>query len=179
VSGEDVLDFDLATLPGRPCSMAAALTLVGEKWALLAVREIFWGNHRFDEIARNTGAPRDRLAARLRGLESVGVVERKLYSQRPARYEYHLTPAGRDLSDVMNALRGWGDRWLATEAPAVVAHNCGEDLDVMYVCRHCGEEVRNRDLRMQMLAPGWDRSGPVVANASEPERIESGPVAAG
>jgi hypothetical protein len=52
-------------------------------------------------------------------------------------------------------------------------------MDVMYVCRHCGEEVRNRDLRMQMLAPGWDRSGPVDANASEPERIESGPVAAG
>ena len=62
-----MLDFDATTIPGRPCSMAATLSLVGEKWALLAIREIFWGNHRFDEIARNTGAPRDRLAARLRG----------------------------------------------------------------------------------------------------------------
>ena len=51
-------------LPGRPCSVAAALNLVGEKWALLAVREIAFGNKRFDVIARNTGAPRDRLAAR-------------------------------------------------------------------------------------------------------------------
>jgi len=48
-------------LPGRPCSVAAALSLIGEKWALLAVREIAFGNKRFDAIARNTGAPRDRL----------------------------------------------------------------------------------------------------------------------
>lgn len=163
VSRDDVLEFDLEALPGRPCSMAAALSLVGEKWALLAVREIFWGNHRFDEIARNTGAPRDRLAARLRSLEAVGVVERKLYSERPARYEYHLTPAGRDLSPVMHALRGWGDRWLAPDAPATVAHSCGEDLDALYVCRHCGEEVRNRDVQLRMRTPDWDRSGPVAA----------------
>ncbi len=57
-------------LPGRPCSVAAALSLVGERWSLLAVREIIFGNKRFDAIARNTGAPRDRLAARLRSLEA-------------------------------------------------------------------------------------------------------------
>lgn len=44
-------------VPGRPCSAAAALQLVGERWALLAIREIFYGNQRFDQIARNTGAP--------------------------------------------------------------------------------------------------------------------------
>lgn len=44
-------------VPGRPCSVAAALQLVGERWALLAVREIFYGNRRFDRIVRNTGAP--------------------------------------------------------------------------------------------------------------------------
>src|SRR5689334_5111372 len=59
-----------AGIPGRPCSIAAALQLVGEKWALLAIREIAFGNCRFDAIARNTGAPRDRLAARLRAMEA-------------------------------------------------------------------------------------------------------------
>lgn len=44
-------------VPGRPCSVAAALQLVGERWALLAIREIFYGNQRFDQIVRNTGAP--------------------------------------------------------------------------------------------------------------------------
>src|ERR1700684_3574990 len=64
-------------LPGRPCSVAAALNLIGEKWTLLAVREITFGNKRFDAIARNTGAPRDRLAARLRTREAAGVGERR------------------------------------------------------------------------------------------------------
>ena len=159
---DDLLEFDATTIPGRPCSMAAALSLVGEKWALLAIREIFWGNHRFDEIARNTGAPRDRLAARLRGLEAAGVVERHPYSERPPRFEYHLTPAGRDLSTVMHALRSWGDRWLTGEPPAAVGHSCGEDLDALYVCRHCGDEVRNRDLELRMRSDDWDRSGPLV-----------------
>ena len=84
-------------LPGRPCSVAAALNLVGEKWALLAVREITFGNKRFDAIARNTGAPRDRLAARLRALEAAGVVARRQYSEHPPRYEYELTEAGQEL----------------------------------------------------------------------------------
>src|ERR1700751_2172333 len=97
-------------LPGRPCSVAAALNLVGEKWALLAVREISFGNKRFDMIARNTGAPRDRLAARLRALEAGGVVTRRQYSEHPPRYEYELTAAGQELGGVLTAPRGWGDQ---------------------------------------------------------------------
>ena len=56
----------------RPCSIARALDIVGEKWALLAVREVFLGNRRFDEMIRRTGAPRDTLAARLRTLVGAG-----------------------------------------------------------------------------------------------------------
>src|SRR5215468_9228132 len=92
-------------LPGRPCSVAAALNVVGEKWALLAIREISFGNKRFDQIARNTGAPRDRLAVRLRALEGAGIVVRRQYSDHPARYEYELTQAGRELREVLMAIR--------------------------------------------------------------------------
>ena len=60
----------MATAQPRVCSIARTLDIVGEKWALLALREVFLGNHRFNDIARNTGAPRDRLAARLRALEA-------------------------------------------------------------------------------------------------------------
>src|SRR5207342_2295049 len=59
----------LATLPGRPCPVAAALEVVGERWALLVVREIALGANRFSAIVAGTGAPRDRIAARLRTLE--------------------------------------------------------------------------------------------------------------
>jgi len=148
-------------LPGRPCSVAAALNLVGEKWALLAVREIAYGNKRFDAIARNTGAPRDRLAARLRALEAAGVVARRQYSDHPPRYEYELTPAGRELSPVLQTLRAWGDKWAVDAPPVAFGHTCGHDLDPVLVCRHCGEEVHREELEVRVLASGWNRQGPV------------------
>ena len=62
----------LAELPGRPCPIAASLEVVGERWALLVVREIALGSSRFTDIVRGTGAPRDRIAARLKVLEEAG-----------------------------------------------------------------------------------------------------------
>ncbi|WP_327069084.1 MULTISPECIES: winged helix-turn-helix transcriptional regulator [unclassified Kitasatospora] len=150
---------------GRPCSIAAALQILGEKWALLAVRELFYGNHRFDRIVRNTGAPRDRLTARLRALEEAGVVERRLYQERPARYEYHLTRAGRELAPVTQALLVWGDRWAVTEPPVTLCHTGGgqaeHELDPAWVCRCCGEEVVQGSLTLDIHTPGWERSGPL------------------
>ncbi|WSJ72041.1 winged helix-turn-helix transcriptional regulator [Kitasatospora sp. NBC_01250] len=139
--------------------------MLGEKWALLAVRELFYGNHRFDRIVRNTGAPRDRLTARLRALEEAGVVERRLYQERPARYEYHLTRAGRELAPVTQALLVWGDRWAVTEPPVTLCHTGGgqaeHELDPAWVCRCCGEEVVQGSLTLDIHTPGWERSGPL------------------
>ena len=150
-------------LPGRPCSVAAALNLIGEKWALLAVREIVFGNKRFDAIARNTGAPRDRLAARLRALEAGGVIVRRQYSEHPPRFEYELTEAGRELRTVLTALRAWGDKWaIDAPPPSVFEHTCGHDLDPAMICRHCGEEVDPDDLRVRVVTPGWTRQGPAL-----------------
>ncbi|HUN36113.1 MAG TPA: helix-turn-helix domain-containing protein [Trebonia sp.] len=160
---EDQASVDQATgwdLPGRPCSVAAALSLVGEKWALLAVREISFGNRRFDQIARNTGAPRDRLAARLRALEGAGVIERHRYSDHPPRYEYSLTKSGEDLRAVLTALRTWGDKWAVDNPPSTWTHACGHELDPVTTCRHCGQEVRAGDVTQQSLVVGWDKAGP-------------------
>jgi DNA-binding HxlR family transcriptional regulator len=128
--------------PGaRPCSVAAALDIIGERWSLLAVREIGYGVHRFSQIAAYTGASRDMLADRLRKLEHAGIIERRPYSDHPPRYEYHLTQAGRELFPVMLALRQWGDKW-AVDSPAVaLRHSCGHQLEVERTCRHCGEPV--------------------------------------
>src|ERR1700684_1168868 len=93
----------------RVCSIARTLDIVGEKWALLAIREVFLGNRRFDEMVHRTGAPRDTLAARLRTLTGAGILERRPYSEHPARYEYHLTAGGRDLYPVILTLMRWGD----------------------------------------------------------------------
>lgn len=94
----------------RVCPIADALEVVGDRWSLLVLREVGFGVHRFSDIARHTGAPRETLTARLQKLEAEGVLERRRYSDRPPRFEYHLTDAGRELEAVLVALRRWGER---------------------------------------------------------------------
>ncbi|WP_082962239.1 helix-turn-helix domain-containing protein [Mycobacterium sp. 852014-52144_SCH5372336] len=106
-----IATVSLAELPGRPCPIAAALELVGERWALLVIREIALGATRFDGIVRGTGAPRDRIAARLKVLEKVGVVDRLRYQDAPPRHEYRLTDSGRALLPVLDALLVWGQTY--------------------------------------------------------------------
>ena len=76
----------LSDLPGRPCPIAASLALVGERWSLLVIRELALGNSRFDDIVRGTGAPRDRIAARLKALEDAGVISSAAYQSAPPRF---------------------------------------------------------------------------------------------
>jgi DNA-binding HxlR family transcriptional regulator len=139
-AGERIVMAD-QPLAVRPCSVAAALELLGERWTLLAVRELESGVHTFARIAAYTGASRDMLADRLRKLENTGIVERRRYSEHPPRYEYHLTQAGRELFPVMLALREWGDKW-AVDSPSVeIRHECGHPLAVDRTCQHCGRPV--------------------------------------
>lgn len=144
--------IDPATLPGRPCSVASALEFVGDRWALLAVREVMFGNHQFSQIARNTGAPRDRLTARLKSLVAAGILERRP-PQEGARYDgYHLTDAGLDLGPVIRALLVWGDRWAVTEPPVRLLHH-DHPLDSITVCATCGEKVDHHDLDREITHP--------------------------
>src|ERR1700744_5179801 len=85
----------------RPCSVAAALDILGERWSLLAVREIGYGGHTFARIAAYTGPARDTVPGRRRKGERAGMLERRPNSEPPPRYEYHLTEAGQELFPVM------------------------------------------------------------------------------
>ena len=135
-----------ATAEPRPCAIADALALIGERWSLLVVRELFWGNHRFADIARQTGAPRDILSARLRRLVDAGVLERRQYSEHPPRSEYHLTKAGRELAPVLMSIYAWGEKHVpgqeGVERPSV-PHNGHPTRPIAhYTCATCGEELR-------------------------------------
>ena len=127
----------------RVCSIARSLEVVGEKWSLLALREVFLGVRRFDGIVAKTGAPRDVLTARLRTLVDAGVLERVQYNDRPPRFEYHLTEAGRDLQPVLLTLMDWGDRYLSggKPPPGSWTHTCGRTLSPLVTCAHCAQEV--------------------------------------
>jgi len=142
---------------GRPCAIAATLELVGDRWSLLAVREVHLGNHRFSQIVRNTGAPRDRLAARLKSLVDAGILERREY--QASRFEYHLTQAGRELRGVLSSLRIWGEQWAVDEPPMLVEHR-GHRFKARVVCEICGEPAGEDDLQWTSTAPGWSVSGP-------------------
>lgn len=133
----------------RTCSIARTLDIIGEKWALLAVREVFLGNRRFDEMVRRTGAPRDTLAARLRTLVAAGIMERSQYSEHPARYEYRLTDAGLELHPVIVTLMQWGDRHLAGAEgpPLLLEHSCGNRFIAQVTCQACGQPVRPGEAR--------------------------------
>jgi DNA-binding HxlR family transcriptional regulator len=130
----------------RDCPIAASLGVLGERWTLLAIRELNYGVHRFDAIVRNTGATRDLLAVRLRKLESAGVVEKRQYSEHPVRYEYHLTAAGKELQPVLLSLAQWGRKWVDGAPPLGLVHTCGHEPDAAAVCVHCGDPVTRETL---------------------------------
>ncbi|MBB3725506.1 winged helix-turn-helix transcriptional regulator [Nonomuraea dietziae] len=147
----------------RPCSIADALAVIGEKHSLLVLREVFYGVRRFDGLVANIGAPRDILAARLRRLVEAGVLEKVPYQEHPPRFEYHLTDAGRELRPVLLTLMQWGDRHLADVPPVVFEHACGADLEPRVVCRACGEEPTEGSLTARFRDPGWTAAGAAAA----------------
>ncbi|GAA5200276.1 helix-turn-helix domain-containing protein [Rugosimonospora acidiphila] len=152
--------IDPATLPGRPCSIAAALDVVGDRWSLLIVREVMFGNGRFTQLVRNTGAPRDRIAARLRTLVDAGVLERHAYQDSPRREEYRLTQAGRELGSVTSALLAWGDKWAVSTPPMRQTHHDHAFTPSVH-CAECGEPVTRSDIVREVVADGWDLRGPL------------------
>lgn len=90
------------------CSIAQALDVVGDWWTLLVVRDVAGGRNRFSDLAAELGVSRKVLTERLAMLVERGVLERRQYSDRPPRSEYHLTDAGRGLLPVLIALQNWG-----------------------------------------------------------------------
>jgi DNA-binding HxlR family transcriptional regulator len=134
---------------GQNCSVARALSVVGDRWTLLVLREAFMRTRRFEDFQAKTGAPRPVLAERLKSLVDDGVLERRQYSDRPDRYEYRLTPKGVDLYPVLVSLLAWGDRWMSdpAEPPILLRHRgCGEIVLPELACPTCGEWVSARDM---------------------------------
>lgn len=141
------------------CSVARTLDVVGEWWSLLVIRNVFWGQHRFEDLQADLGIARNVLADRLATLVREGVLEKRRYQERPERFEYHLTDAGEDLFAVLMELMRWGDRWRAPDGPPLtVTHtSCGEASTPGQVCTSCGEALRPRELRLTP-GPGFDPS---------------------
>jgi DNA-binding HxlR family transcriptional regulator len=98
---------------GQECPIGRALGVIGEKWSLLVLRDLLRkGPLRFQELeAGLEGVAPNTLSARLKTLESQGVIATRLYERHPPRFEYFLTDKGRDLGPVLDALYEWGERY--------------------------------------------------------------------
>jgi DNA-binding HxlR family transcriptional regulator len=126
------------------CSLARGLEMIGDWWSPLIIRDLFLGVTRFDELVEDLGISRNLLALRLRALADNDIVERTPYRQRPVRYEYRLTEAGRDLVPAILALTAWGDRWARPKegSPILFVHEgCGHRFQPQVTCSACGEAL--------------------------------------
>jgi DNA-binding HxlR family transcriptional regulator len=94
-----------------PCPIASALDILGDKWTLLVVRDLlFMGKRQYGELLESPeGIPTNILAERLKRLEAAGLLEKRPYQTNPPRYDYHLTPKGRDLRRPLLSLVRWGN----------------------------------------------------------------------
>ena len=109
------------------CSVARTLDVVGEWWTLLVVRNLMFGQRRFEAIQADLGIARNILSDRLATLVAHDVVVKTKYQDHPERFEYRLTEKGHDLFPVIAALMAWGDRWESRgEGPPIeLHHSCG------------------------------------------------------
>jgi DNA-binding HxlR family transcriptional regulator len=127
---------------------------VGDRWTMLILRELFMGSARFDALQAQTGASPQMLAARLKQLETDGMVARVAYSRRPLRNEYRLTAKGRGFYPVIYALRAWGETWCRApdeeNAVRFTHRQCGTDLGLGTFCPTCGIAVDPADLNARL-----------------------------
>jgi DNA-binding HxlR family transcriptional regulator len=140
------------------CPVARAEMLVGDRWTVLVLRELFMGNHRFDVIQAQTGGTPQMIAARLKKLEADGLVERRLYNKRPPRREYHLTEKGKAFYPVLLALRAWGETWCKSDeegrAVNFTHRTCGKPAGLGPLCESCGEPLHREEMIAE-LSPAY------------------------
>ena len=139
----------------QSCSIAATLEVIGDPWTLLVIRDAFQGVSRFEQWQERLGVARNVLAARLKTLVAHGVLEQRLYSERPPRNEYVLTAKGKDLSDVLLTMHGWGSKHLYGDEDSGVTfthRTCGTELSPRLACSCCGEIVKRRDIDISFTA---------------------------
>lgn len=109
------------------CPVARTMSVVGDRWTLLILRDCFLGVSRFDGFQKSLGVTRHVLADRLKRLVDAEILEKSAYSERPPRYDYQLTQKGRDLGPALIALRDWGKTYMPVRRQAASDGQSGHE----------------------------------------------------
>src|SRR5271156_4819929 len=129
--------------PTQYCPVASTLEVIGERWTLLIIRDVFLGIRRFEDLQRDLGVARNILQVRLERLVEEGILVKRPYQERPLRSEYRLTGKGADLWPGLGARLPWGGRHaLEGERPQIRQHRgCGGELAARRRCLSCGADI--------------------------------------
>ena len=136
-------------LQNESCPVARGLSVVGDRWTMLVLRDCFLGIRRFEKMQERLGITRHVLADRLRKLEGAGVLRREAYQDRPLRHEYRLTERGKALYPMLVSLIDWANAHVPIEgSPSVtlVSRSAGTPIAPMLVDRVTGEEITHRSV---------------------------------
>jgi len=141
------------SLDDTRCPIARSLERVGEWWSILILRDAFAGASRFDEFQKSLGIAPNMLTRRLKTLCDSGLLEKRLYNEKPRRYEYVLTLKGRDFRPVLWSLIAWGNKYFAPEGESVVVVDAatGARADPVLIDRHSGRLLQAPEFK---VAPG-------------------------
>lgn len=92
------------------CPVETTLTLIGDKWKVLILRDLLTGTKRFGELKKSIGSVSQKvLTSQLRDMEDSGLIERKVYAEVPPKVEYSLTDLGQSLEPILDAMKLWGE----------------------------------------------------------------------
>ena len=94
----------------QPCSIDSTLSVIGDRWTILILRDLFRGVRRFEQLRQDLGIAKNILSDRLTKLDAAGIIIQRPYQRNPIRNDYYLTEKGKDLSPSLIALMHWGDR---------------------------------------------------------------------
>ena len=159
---------------GQNCALARSLEVVGERWTMLILRDLFFGVRRFGALQSHLDIPRAVLSARLASLIERGVVERRPYGR--GRDEFVLTDAGLELWPVVYRLMQWGEHHLVDDDAPVrrfLHATCGTDLSSAGVCSTCAVEPEPAEIETLPGAapPRVIRTDAVSAALRQPHRL--------
>lgn len=161
-------------LEDEACSVARTVSVIGDRWTLLILRECFLRVRRFEEFQARLGVTRPILASRLRKLVDDFVLAKVPYQQRPLRHEYRLTQKGLDLYPIIMAIVHWGDVHKSGRKGRPLLHqhtSCGKTFDPVMVCSECGEAVSPRQVHVH-LGPGAAKDSQLPSGM---QAVEGGP----
>ncbi|MFW2001751.1 winged helix-turn-helix transcriptional regulator [Acinetobacter ursingii] len=133
----------------QPCSIARTLSIMGDRWTMLILRNCFLGTRRFDDFQSHLGVTRHVLSERLKRLVEHDILVKTPYVDRQERFEYRLTEKGMELYPVLLSMANWADKWMddGAGAPMLYHHkNCGKIFQPILTCSECGEEIQAKQV---------------------------------